>query len=45
MLIPGKSHSRVESRNSRVSIQTFDFARVRTFYWRDQSWIADGEQR
>ena len=28
MLIPGKSHSRDESRNSRVSI---DFARVRNF--------------
>jgi len=31
MLIPGKSHSRDESRNSRVSIETLDFARVRTF--------------
>ena len=28
MLIPGKSHSRVESRNSRVSIQTLDFTWV-----------------
>ena len=31
MLIPGKSHSRDESRNSRVLIETIDFARVRTF--------------
>ena len=31
MLIPGKSHSRDESRNSRVSIETLDFARIRTF--------------
>jgi len=31
MLISGKSHSRDESRNSRVSIETLDFARVRTF--------------
>ena len=31
MLIPGKSHSRVESRNSRVSIETLHFARVCTF--------------
>jgi len=31
MLIPGRSHSRVDSRNSRVSIKTLDFARVRTF--------------
>ena len=31
MLIPGKSHSRDESHNSRVSIETLDFARVRTF--------------
>jgi len=31
MLIPGKSHSRDESRNSRVSIETLDFARVRIF--------------
>jgi len=29
------------SRNSRVSIETLDFARVCTFYRRDQSWIAD----
>ena len=28
---PCKSHSLVESRNSRVSIETLDFARVRTF--------------
>jgi len=42
MLIPGKSHSRVESRNSRVSIETLNFTRVRrpTFYWCDRSWIA-----
>jgi len=31
MLIPGKSHSRDESRNSWVLIETLDFARVRTF--------------
>jgi len=31
MLIPGKSHSRDESCNSQVSIETFDFARVRIF--------------
>jgi len=31
MLIPRKSHSRDESRNSRVSIKTRDFTRVRTF--------------
>jgi len=31
MLIPGKSHSRIESRNSRVSIDTLDFDRVPTF--------------
>ena len=31
MLIPGKSHSRDDSHNSRVSIETLDFARVRTF--------------
>jgi len=31
MLIPGKSHSWVDSRNSRVSIETLDFARVHTF--------------
>jgi len=31
MLIPGKSHSRDESRNSQVSIETLDFARVRSF--------------
>ena len=30
MLIPGKSHSWDESRNSRVSIETLDFAQVRT---------------
>jgi len=28
MLIPGKLHSRVESRNSQVSIETLDFART-----------------
>ena len=33
-------NSRVEIRNSRVSIETRDFARVCTFYWSDQSWIA-----
>ena len=34
MLIPGKSYSWVESRNSRVSIpiETLDFARVCNFY-------------
>jgi len=42
MLIPGKSHSRVERRNSRISIETLDFARVCTFCRRDQSWIAGG---
>jgi len=43
MLIPGKSHSRVESRNSQVSIETLDFTQVqRTFYGRDRSWIAGG---
>ena len=31
ILIPGKSHSRDESRKSRVLIETLDFARVRTF--------------
>ena len=31
MLIPRKSHSRVKSRNSQVSIETFDFTRVGTF--------------
>jgi len=41
MLIPGKSHSRVDSRNSLVSIETLDLARVQcTVYWRDRSWIA-----
>jgi len=40
MLIPRKSHSRVESHNSRVSIQTLDFTRVHTFYRHDRSWIA-----
>jgi len=39
MLIPGKSHSRVVSRNSRVSIETLNSARVCTFYQRDRSWI------
>jgi len=41
MLIPGKLYSRVESCNSRVSIETLDFTRVRTVYWRDRSWIGD----
>jgi len=45
MLIPGKSHSRVESRNSRVSIETLDFARVRTFYQRDRCGMASGGAR
>jgi len=40
MLIPGKLHSLDESRNYRVSIQTLDFARVRTFTLCDRSWIA-----
>jgi len=40
MLIARKSHARVEKRNSRVSIKTLDFARGRTFYRRDRSWIA-----
>jgi len=40
MLIARKSHARVEKRNSRVSMKTFDFARGRTFYRRDRSWIA-----
>jgi len=40
MLTAGKSQTRVESRNSRVSIETLDFARVRTFHWHDWSWIA-----
>ena len=31
MLIPGKSHSRIKSCNSRVSVETLDFARERTF--------------
>jgi len=39
MLIPGKSHSRVVSRNSRVSIETLNSAQVHTFYQRDRSWI------
>jgi len=30
LLIPGKLHSRVESRDSRVSFETLDFARVHT---------------
>ena len=41
MLIPGKSYSRVQRRNSRVSMETLNFARVRTFYQRDRSWIAE----
>ena len=45
MLIPGKSHSRVESRNFRVSIETLDFARVRTFYQRDRCGMASGGAR
>ena len=40
MLTAGKSQTRVESCNSRVSIETLDFARVRTFHWHDWSWIA-----
>jgi len=41
MLIPRKSHSRVKSRNSWVSIETLNFARVqRTIYRHDRSWIA-----
>ena len=31
MLIRGKSHSRIKSCNSRVSVETLDFARERTF--------------
>jgi len=42
MLIPGKSHSRVESHNFRASIETLDVARVRTFCQHDRSWIAGG---
>ena len=42
MLILGKSHSRVESRNSRVSTETLDFAGVRTYYRHDRSRIAGG---
>ena len=42
MLIPGKSHSRVESRNSQVSIETLNLARVRTYYRRDRSRITGG---
>ena len=38
MLIPGKSHSCVESGNP-GSRSRLDFARVRTFYQRDRSWI------
>jgi len=45
MLIPRKSHSRAESRNSWVSIDTLDFAQVRTFYRHDGSWIAGGVQK
>ena len=40
MLIPGKSYSRVERHNSRVSIKTLDFVQVRAFYRCDRSWIA-----
>jgi len=40
MLISGKSHSQVESCNYWVSLETLDFARVCTFYRRNQSWIA-----
>ena len=32
MLIPGKSHSRVESRNSRISIETLSFTRVQSTF-------------
>jgi len=42
MLIAGKWHSRVKSHNSRVSIETLDFARVHTFYQRDRSRITGG---
>jgi len=42
LLIPQKSHSRVESCNSPVSIETLDFVRIRTFYRRDRSWIVGG---
>ena len=38
MLIPGKSHSCVESGNP-GSRSRLDFTRVRTFYQRDRSWI------
>jgi len=40
MLISGNSHSRVESRSSRVSIETLDFTREHTFYGCDRSWVA-----
>jgi len=42
MLISGKLHSRVKSRNSRASVETLDFAQVCTFFRRDRSWIASG---
>ena len=45
MIIPGKSHSRVESCNSWVLIETLNFPRVCTFYWCDRSWIATGAWR
>jgi len=35
-------HSRVETRNSRVSIETLDFARVCNFYLCDRNWIDSG---
>ena len=45
ILIPGKSHSQVESCNYWVSIETLDFTRVCTFYRRDQSWIPAERER
>ena len=42
MLISGKLHSQVKSRNSRASVETLDFAQVCTFFRRDRSWIASG---
>jgi len=45
MLISGKLHSRVKSRNSRASVETLDFAQVCTFFRRDRSWIASGGTR
>jgi len=42
MLIPRKSHFRIESRNSWVLIETLDFARVRTCYRHDHRWGREG---